>query len=566
MAVSINTNKLNFGRWSAVSPAMILVAIAAVAFYVLNLLSPEYHDDFIYKFMIAAGAVDYSRPISSIGDIIRSQVNHYSAVNGRSIVHFLVQLFTGLLGKQLFNVVNVLMFTMFVCLLKRYAAGRNQRGNLLLYLVTLALILFLPRFKDTFLWMTGSVNYLWSATATLIFLHIYESRRQRLIGWQDFWLLPVAVLLGWTHEGITLPLGVALFVLNVLHFKKTHNTEGICLSVAFFAGACLAAFAPGTMARSGMDGGLSASALGLKIINGFMILGKLKVVYLAILLCVASAIWSPLALKKVVNGNLHLLLAALLSLGIVFLSGLTSARTAFGLELFALLFAMRLIWELMNLLSGRTVKYASIVLGVAIALFYGLWLRHAALSWQEAQRLKAQIENTRDGIIATNEHDAGLFSSFVPTMISNDASAAAVNYDPKSWPLSMAKVYHCDSLVFLPQPFLDDLKTHPVHYQTINMDSPFEFFVAGITDDEVVEEVRFNLFPTDFDELPFFFRPIARKMNRYNDTVKVSDKWSAVTLYGNRYVIIKKDHDLLNRMKEICIIKKSGSGTENQKR
>lgn len=542
---------------------MILMAIAAVAFYVLNLLSPEYHDDFIYKFMIAGGTVDYSRPISSIGDIIQSQVNHYSAVNGRSLVHFLVQLFTGLLGKQVFNVMNVLVFALFVWLLKCYAAGKNQRGAMLLYLVALALILLLPRFKDTFLWMTGSVNYLWSATATLIFLLIYESRHQRIIGWKDLWLMPVAVLLGWTHEGMTLPLSVTLLVLNVLPFKKTRNMQGLWLSLAFLVGACLAAFAPGTMARSGMEGGLSASGLGLKIINGFMILGKLKVVYLAILLCIATAIWSWVTFKKVVSGNVHLLLAALLSLGIVFLSGLTSARTAFGLELFAMLFAMRLMGTMMNRLSNRAIKNISAVLGVALAVFYGLLLRHTVLSWQEAQHLKTQIENTHDGIIATNEHDAGLFSSFVCTMISNDASAAAVNYDPNSWPLSMAKVYHRDSLVFLPQTFLDDIVSHPQHYQTLNMDSPFEFYVGSIADDAVIEEVRFILYPTDFNDLPFCFRPIARKMNRYNDTVKVTDKWSAVTLYGNRYVIIKKDHDLLKRIKEISIIKKSGSDTEN---
>lgn len=534
-------------------PAIIVMAVAALAFYVLNVLSPEYHDDFIYKFMIAGGTVDYSHPIQSIGDIIQSQINHYSAVNGRSIVHFLVQLFSGLLGKQVFNVLNVVVFMVFVWLLKCQVVGKNQHGSLFPYLVVLSLILLLPRFKDTFLWMTGSVNYLWSATAALVFLLLYEKRCEQPFFKRDVCLLPVAALLGWTHEGITLPLGFTLLVLNVLHLKKTCKTQGLWLSVAFLAGACLAAFAPGTMARSGVAGGLSPSMLGLKFIDGFTVLGKLKVVYLAILLCAASAIWSPVTLRKVLRENVHLLGACLLSLGIVFVSGFTSARTAFGLELFALVFALRLIGETIPLLGGKTVKCCSIVLGVALVLFYGMLLRHTVLSWQEAQRLIAQIEHTPDSIIGTNEHDAGLFSSFVCTMISNDASANAVNYNPKSWPLSIAKVYHRDSLVFLPQAFLDDVKLHPDHYAAIDMNTPFEFFVSSLADDAEVEEVRFELAPTDFDSLPFYFRPIARKMNRYNDAVKTTDKWSAVNLYGKRYIIVKKDHEVLPRLKKVSI-------------
>ena len=82
---------------------IIMMAIIAVAYGVLNFLTPLYHDDFVYKFMFEGGAVDYDHPIGSIGDIVASQVDHYTSVNGRSIVHFLVQLFTGLLGKTVFN-------------------------------------------------------------------------------------------------------------------------------------------------------------------------------------------------------------------------------------------------------------------------------------------------------------------------------------------------------------------------------------------------------------------------------------------------------------------------------
>ena len=158
--------------WPCVS---IIFGIIAVAFGVLNFLTPEYHDDYIYKFMFEGGSVNYDHPIRSLGDIVSSQLDHYHSVNGRSLVHTLVQLFTGLLGKPIFNIVNTIMFGIFVWMLKKFL--RRPSCDVPALALTLTLVLLLPRFKDTFLWMTGSVNYLWSATATLLFLLMHEKQQ-----------------------------------------------------------------------------------------------------------------------------------------------------------------------------------------------------------------------------------------------------------------------------------------------------------------------------------------------------------------------------------------------------
>jgi len=147
------------------------MAVAIVAFGVLNFLTPLYHDDFVYQFMFEGGTVNYDNPIKSISDIVASQVEHYHSVNGRSIVHFLVQLFTGLLGKTVFNLFNIIVFGVFLFLLRDFSSSRKRETtpNQGFTAVILVLVLLLPRFKDTFLWMTGSINYLWSATAALLF-------------------------------------------------------------------------------------------------------------------------------------------------------------------------------------------------------------------------------------------------------------------------------------------------------------------------------------------------------------------------------------------------------------
>ena len=175
-ATPTTCNKRHFGY-----NGIIMMAIVAVAFGVLNFLTPQYHDDFVYKFMFEGGSVNYDHPVRSIGDIVASQVEHYHSVNGRSIVHFLVQLFTGLLGKTIFNLFNVIVFCAFIFLLKKQSTGSTrQEGDAkfcVSTLVTLVLVLLMPRFKDTFLWMTGSINYLWSATAALGFLDFHVPAR-----------------------------------------------------------------------------------------------------------------------------------------------------------------------------------------------------------------------------------------------------------------------------------------------------------------------------------------------------------------------------------------------------
>ena len=564
---------------------IIMMAIIAVAYGVLNFLTPLYHDDFVYKFMFEGGAVNYDHPIRSIGDIIASQVDHYTSVNGRSIVHFLVQLFTGLLGKTVFNLFNVIVFCTFIYLLKRQSiGGKRLEGDArfcVSTLVILVLVLLMPRFKDTFLWMTGSINYLWSATAALGFLLIYEKRREQAMDWSLLPMLLVAFLLGWTHEGITLPLAASLVLINLFSLKQSHGREqGLWLALAYLAGGCVIALAPGTIARSGMGGGLTPSILGLKVITGFVVLAKLRIIYLALLATAIAWFTRRDVAKLVLKRNSYLILAMFLSLGIVFTSGLESSRTAFGLELFAMIYLLCLLAEWWGDHCRDTKSCASkgqqsiscvtegkrprqgealqrlgnIVLTIGLIAFYALLLRHTIASWQESQRLISQIERTTDGIIGTREHDAGIFSSHICTMLSLDSTVNAMNYDPHGWPASIAATYHRDSLVFQPQAFLDDLKAQPRRYDSLSLDMPYEFYVQRIHDDAVIKQVDFLLESNDFSEIPIVFRPIARRMNRYTDTTVTTSKWVTLSLYGRRYLLIKRDHQLAHRLKAIRIL------------
>jgi len=533
------------------------MAIVVLAFYALNFFSSQYHDDFVYKFMITGGASDYSHRIGSIGDIIRSQVDHYFTVNGRSIVHFFVQLFTGLLGKQVFNVFNALVFAVFVWLLKLNLTRRSAlRANGFAIAVVVTMTLLLPRFKDTFLWMTGSINYLWSSTVILAFLLYYDNKRQQPVDANLAWILPLAFLAGWTHEGISLPLALSLVFFSLLQFKQSYRQQGLWMALFLLGGACVAALSPGTFSRLGEGSEIAVSTIGVRIKSGLTLYAKLRLIYLAIIITVVAWVKDRQALKQAIVNNNYLIGAIVLAGGIVLMCGLSSTRTAFGLELFSMVFTIRLLGIMIKDSTAPVLRYCSIALTIGLIVFYTLLLRHTIPSWQEGQRLIAQITHTHDGIIGTNEHQAGAFSDFICTMISPDAAPNSANYKYTQWPVSIAATYHCDSLVFLPQRFLDDLKLHSEKYELIDKNLPLEFFVQHLEDGESVSEVRYLLSPTDFSSFPFFLRPIAKKMNYYKSTSAICNKWAIVTLYGKRYLIIKRDHDYDDRLLDIQIIHK----------
>ena len=50
--------------------------------------------------------VDRNNPINSLYEAVVSQYNHYFLINGRAIIHTIVQCFSGFIGKSLFDIIS----------------------------------------------------------------------------------------------------------------------------------------------------------------------------------------------------------------------------------------------------------------------------------------------------------------------------------------------------------------------------------------------------------------------------------------------------------------------------
>lgn len=121
-------------------------------------------DDYRYCFSYADGS-----RIERVAQIFPSMAAHRQTMNGRVVPHFLVQLFL-LLPKAVFDGWNALLFTALVWLIG-HTAGRGARPNALLLLAVFGCLWLLqPDFGQVFLWLTGSINYLWCGVLALLWL------------------------------------------------------------------------------------------------------------------------------------------------------------------------------------------------------------------------------------------------------------------------------------------------------------------------------------------------------------------------------------------------------------
>lgn len=139
-----------------------LVVILAIMF-ALNRLAPLMADDFCYA-------------ASTPAEVWTKAVNAYLTFNGRFFVHAVVPLFT-IPPQWVFDVVNTLVFGLFVLLTAALARGAGLRRADLAWMVPASFFLLwfgLPDFGQSMLWLMGAANYLWNNTLVLAFLVPYR--------------------------------------------------------------------------------------------------------------------------------------------------------------------------------------------------------------------------------------------------------------------------------------------------------------------------------------------------------------------------------------------------------
>ena len=161
-------------RFEKLNSSPLVLAVLCLGVFLLllycNLHTDLVADDYRYCFSFADGS-----RISAVRQIFPSMAAHRLSMNGRLIPHFLVQLFL-MAPKAVFNLFNALMFLLLVWLIARVGGGERTPKALLFAAVFGCIWLMQPDFGQVFLWLDGSVNYLWCAVLCFLWLRPWTAR------------------------------------------------------------------------------------------------------------------------------------------------------------------------------------------------------------------------------------------------------------------------------------------------------------------------------------------------------------------------------------------------------
>ena len=142
-----------------------ILAIAFLMIFVYNVLTPYMSDDYAYAIEV--------RKAESIWDLVKQQYGEYLSNSGRIIGQFNVRLSLAV-DKQVFNVVNSLMFLALVLLMYKNIRRKRKYDLLVLLLIITFLWKYAVSFGQTMLWICGACNYLWGSVFILGFVTFYR--------------------------------------------------------------------------------------------------------------------------------------------------------------------------------------------------------------------------------------------------------------------------------------------------------------------------------------------------------------------------------------------------------
>ena len=335
-----------------------MLAVACAVFYWMNVLTTFKEDDMLHS--LVSGDLTH---INSLGDLLHSYWNKYFILNGRTS-DMVAELFCAFLGKPLFNVCNTLVFALMVHLVSLLATGRRSILSQALLYACIGTCFPVP--GETMLWLAGSCNYLWTATASFGLIYFLLHHQSHKIGWLGGSLLFLGSFVAGAGNEATSFAFLAAFVLYYLFNRSRWDKASFIVVAGYALGVLLIMGSPAAWRRTGAYVVTDLSFIDL-LIHRCRVCGP-KMVYFVtpVISLVLTAIALPWKGLKSLKSNLWtylLLCAALLMFGF----GLQMERPFATLALVGLV----IIINLADYLLKRSVPLRAItmLLALLVSLF-----------------------------------------------------------------------------------------------------------------------------------------------------------------------------------------------------
>lgn len=337
-------------RKSAISiVSTALLAVSVVILYVTHRAVPFMMDDLWYSTMLSS-----EEPITSLGDIIQSQIWHYHNWGGRSITHTILQL-TLLAGEQVADICNVLATLLLAGIICVLAGHKSVPAFFAAFGMLFGLN---ANWKMSMFWQAGAANYLYITSFILLYLYCYlrevqeSGKATKNLPGIVFWMVPLGIVAGWSNENMGPAVWIISAIVMYIQWQKTGRIKAWMVfgNISCLIGSALVILAPGNFVRSAEA---ASNEYGLFWNLFLRCYGEsqaaLIFLFPTLLVLLGALLVSKGVLKLSVSvQNKLLLFCALLSWGAMVLSPHYPDRATFGTMVLTICVVLSLVREILK--------------------------------------------------------------------------------------------------------------------------------------------------------------------------------------------------------------------------
>ena len=526
---NIEENKNSYLYWG-------YLTVIGIIFYIMNVLTPLSADDYKYAFIIGE-----DEPIKNLADIFKSQYNHYFTMNGRFIPHFFVQLFTGILGKHIFNVVNTIIFICFIHLLLINTIQSKELYYKFSSIICFLLFFLFPVFCEVFLWISGCLNYLWVSVLLLLFHHLLMRCKEDT---QHYILLIVfGIICGWTHEGIVIAmLGgyffYFLFNKNELYKSRFYLLTGLCIGIAFVV------LSPGIRERAS-----SNNTSLIQLFNVIFSTTNLRLIFLVGITFIILKIKHICNIQIVLQYLIWVLSISFSLILVIFIARTTYPRSFYGVEFFSLILLI-LLWQ-KNKISNTYIHVGNILL-ISYSAFV---ITNQYQNYHDWKNVEQQLIGNKSSIVYTNESKYSFLTErlilryLVPEHCEFYNSFIKENNRENR---RFTIYYGRENIQFLPIKFYNEVNNNPNQFTHFTNIPDFPFYIKEIKS-PTINQVTLKIRVAKDYEIPFYHKPFASKLTRYNIKELDVNNYTTTQINNRYYLLIGKNQLLNNRIIDVSI-------------
>ncbi len=347
----------------------IFIIIITVFYFLANRRMWWYGDDEYYCNNLITGI-----HLSSLKDIVDSQIWHYFNWGGRTVAHSLLQLLflTTATFIDIFNVASLAILA--------YFSNRLLKKPSLVSFSAIysGIIFFNVSWIETLLWQTGIANYLYMGVLQFAFIYIYykglesEKKKEGL----NLIVIPLGLLVGWSNENMGPAIFLGVLAIIIYRFVTKKSCPVWMLTGALFnaIGSAFLILAPGNYIRSS-EVSLGLSPI-LTIVYRFISIGNALFIYMTLpilFLILSIVIYKAVCKLKFDFFDFVLLGMSVASWGAMIMAAHYPARATFGTVLLITALAFRLLNKAVPFLGNKIQKWFTIGnVFLLVGVFYKL--------------------------------------------------------------------------------------------------------------------------------------------------------------------------------------------------